>query len=82
MLNKVPVTRAIYPKLIFVDSADCQVSDSMHKCLNFRYQQEIANALYSLQLVKGQYENISVLQLVNRVYDGFSQAWFETLLLF
>lgn len=59
--NKVPVTRAIYLKLIFVDSADCQVSDSMHKCLNFRYQQETANALYSLQLVKGQYGNISVM---------------------
>lgn len=51
ILNKVPVTREIYPKPIFVDSADCQVTHSVHKCLNFRYQQEIANALdisYSL----------------------------------
>ena len=50
-LNNIPVTKATYSKPIFVDSVDCQVPHSVHKCLNFRYQQEIANALdtsYSL----------------------------------
>lgn len=49
--NSVPVTKAIDPNPVFIDSADCQVTRYVHKCLNFRYQQEIANALntsYSL----------------------------------
>lgn len=50
-LSNIPVTKAIYPNPILIDSADCQFTHSVHEFLNFRYQQEMANAVttsYSL----------------------------------